>query len=101
MEKTSNHGPWDQFGTNERLFGITTDYNENIYTTTIDKSHPQYQQRLATAEKKAREIERSVATTAHVAEERSMDFVVGGSDQRDEEEKYALGLSPIPTSQLC
>jgi len=89
LEKSSSSGggAWDQFAENERLFGLKTDYDENIYTTAIDKSHPQYKERLAAAERKAREIERSAPTTSHVAEERVMDFV-GGDDNRDEEEKY-------------
>ncbi|KAK4153187.1 hypothetical protein C8A00DRAFT_15568 [Chaetomidium leptoderma] len=88
LEKPSGGGQWDQFAENERLFGLKTDYDENIYTTSIDKSHPQYKERLAAAERKAREIERSAPTTSHVAEERVMDFV-GGEDQRDEEDKYS------------
>ncbi|KAL2024312.1 hypothetical protein VTK56DRAFT_8794 [Thermocarpiscus australiensis] len=88
LEKSGSTGTWDQFAENERLFGLKTDYDENFYTTVIDKSHPQYKERMAAAEKKAREIERSVPTTAHVAEERVMDFV-GGDDQRDEEDKYS------------
>lgn len=88
LEGPGNQGRWDQFAENERLFGIKTDYDENIYTTTIDKNHPEYHQRLAAADRKAREIERSTASTAHVAEERIMDFV-GGDDNRDEEEKYS------------
>jgi PAB1-binding protein PBP1 len=86
LEKPSAGGAWDQFAENERLFGLKTDYDENIYTTAIDKSHPQYKERLAAAERKAREIERTLPTTSHVAEERVMDFV-GGEDQRDEEDK--------------
>jgi PAB1-binding protein PBP1 len=87
LEKSSSTGgAWDQFAENERLFGLKTDYDENIYTTAIDKSHPQYKERLAAAERKAREIERSVATTAHVAEERVMDFA-GKDDKGDEEDK--------------
>ncbi|KAK1751224.1 hypothetical protein QBC47DRAFT_86388 [Echria macrotheca] len=88
MSLTSSGGGWDQFAENERLFGLKTDYDENIYTTTIDKSHPQYQQRVAAAEKKAREIERSTAMSSHVAEERVMDFA-GGADAQDEEDKYS------------
>lgn len=76
---------WDQFAENERRFGVTTDYDENIYTTTIDKSHPQYKQRLADADRKAREIERSVTNNAHVAEERITDNLTG--DGGDEEDK--------------
>ena len=85
--KSSTGAVWDQFGENERLFGLTTDYDENIYTTTIDKSHPQYKQRLAEAEKKAREIERSVATNSHVAEERVADNLTGPDNGGDEEDK--------------
>lgn len=87
LEKSTSSGPWDQFAANEKLFGLQTDYDENMYTTAIDKSHPQYRERMAAADKKAREIERSTAATAHVAEERVMDF--GGGDDRngDEEEK--------------
>jgi PAB1-binding protein PBP1 len=92
LESTNNRsGTWDQFAENERLFGVKTNYDENFYTTAIDKSHPQYKERLAAAERKAREIERSIATTAHVAEERVMDFVGDGNDKGgDEEDKYDL-----------
>ncbi len=88
LEKSSSTGRWDQFAENERLFGLQTDYDENIYTTAIDKSHPQYRERIAAAERKAREIEQSVPTTAHVAEERVMDYVAGNDkDGENEEDK--------------
>jgi PAB1-binding protein PBP1 len=78
---------WDQFAENERRFGIKTDYDENIYTTAIDKAHPQYKQRVAEADKKAREIERSVTTNSHVAEERIADNLAVDSNGLDEEDK--------------
>lgn len=87
LEKSSSGtGEWDQFAANERLFGLKTDYNENFYTTAIDKSHPQYNERLASADRKAREIEKSAPTTSHVAEERVMDHV-GADNGGDEEDK--------------
>ncbi|KAK0705426.1 hypothetical protein B0H67DRAFT_649755 [Lasiosphaeris hirsuta] len=102
LEKANNAG-WDQFAENERLFGLKSDYDESIYTTTIDKNHPQHKERMAAAERKAREIERSTAATAHVAEERIMDFV-GGADNRDEEEKYSgvrrQDFPPLSTRDL-
>jgi PAB1-binding protein PBP1 len=58
-----------------------------MYTTAIDKSHPQYRERMAAAERKAREIENSAAATSHVAEERVMDFAGGDDRNGDEEEK--------------
>lgn len=85
--KSSSGAVWDQFAENKRRFGLTTDYDENIYTTTIDKSHPQYKQRLAEADKKAREIERSVATNSHVAEERIADNLNANDNGVDEEDK--------------
>lgn len=87
LETSTSGGVWDQFAANERQFGIKSTYDENIYTTQIDKSHPQYKERMAAAEKKAREIERSTASTAHVAEERVMDFTGGDDAGVDEEEK--------------
>ncbi|PQE19119.1 hypothetical protein CJF30_00007478 [Rutstroemia sp. NJR-2017a BBW] len=82
-------GPWDQFAENERRFGLKTDYDENIYTTTIDKSHPLYKQRVAEADKKAREIERSTAMNSHVAEERIADHTDSNENGLDEEDKYS------------
>lgn len=86
MGGNSSTQGWDQFAHNEKHFGVKSDYDENMYTTAINKNHPQYQQRLAQAEKKAREIERSAATTAHVAEERVMDYVSGKDNANDNEE---------------
>lgn len=85
--KSSTGAVWDQFAENEKRFGVTTDYDENIYTTAIDKSHPQYKQRLAEADRKAREIERSVTTNSHVAEERIADNLGGNDNGLDEEDK--------------
>jgi PAB1-binding protein PBP1 len=87
LEKSTNSGHWDQFAENERLFGLRTDYDENIYTTKIDRSHPNYKDRVAVAERKAREIEHSSAATSHVAEERIMDHVGGDDQGGDEEDK--------------
>lgn len=86
LEKSTSTAGWDQFAENERLFGLKTDYDENIYTTAINKDHPQYRERIAAAEKKAREIERSAAMTAHVAEERVMDYS-GPKDRADDNEE--------------
>lgn len=81
--------PWDQFAVNAEKFGVQTDYDENIYTTSIDRSRPDYNERVARAERLARKIEGSTATSAHAAEERVVDHAIGGAeDGLDEEEKY-------------
>jgi PAB1-binding protein PBP1 len=70
---------WDQFKANEERFGLRSDYDENIYTTAIDRSNPLYKMREREAERIAREIEGSSAATAR----RKQD------DGLDEEDKYA------------
>ena len=84
LESSAQSSGWDQFATNERLFGVRSDYDENLYTTTIDRSHPQYAERAALAEKKAREIEGSSALNAHVREERAQN--AAGEDKDVDEE---------------
>ena len=94
LEKSSgvggSGGAWDQFAENERLFGLKTDYDENYYTTSINRSDPRFNERMSAADRKAREIERSEASTAYVAEERQVDFTASGKDDggENEEDKY-------------
>lgn len=38
-------GKWDQFATNEEKFGVLTSFDENEYTTKLDKSNPVYKER--------------------------------------------------------
>ncbi|RAL61350.1 hypothetical protein DID88_009486 [Monilinia fructigena] len=90
-------GPWDQFAENERRFGLKTDYDENIYTTQINTNHPHYAQRLAEADRKAREIERSAPVNAHVAEERIADHTGSNENGLDEEDKQ--DFPPLTSSK--
>ncbi|PSN68590.1 hypothetical protein BS50DRAFT_571836 [Corynespora cassiicola Philippines] len=88
MSLDSQSTGWDQFSTNEQLFGVKSNYDESYYTTTINRNDPQYAEKAARAEKLAREIESSSAMNAHVREER------GGQNAHDdkgedEEEKYS------------
>jgi PAB1-binding protein PBP1 len=48
--------PWDQFKDNERLFGVTTDYDEELYTTKLDRSGPGYKKRERDADRLAAEM---------------------------------------------
>jgi len=87
LEGLSSGGQgWDQFEANSRLFGLTSNYDENIYTTTIDRNNPSYKDKAAMADRAVREINQSAPATAHVAEERIMDYS-GAGDHADEEEK--------------
>lgn len=67
---------------------MKSDYDENLYTTSIDRSDPRYKQREAEAARIAREIERSAPVNAHIAEERKMNAEADAG--LDEEDKYDL-----------
>jgi LsmAD domain/Ataxin 2 SM domain len=58
LEDLKFKGKWDQFATNEQLFGVKTDFDELKYTTKVDRSGADYKKREAEAERMAREIEK-------------------------------------------
>ena len=76
-------GDWDQFKANEQRFGLKSDYDENMYTTTIDRSNPLYRMREAEAERIVREIEESTSNNTHVREERGFREEDGALDEDD------------------
>lgn len=50
-------GPWDQFAVNQQKFGLTTDFDEEVYTTKLDRSRPDFKERERRAVRIASEIE--------------------------------------------
>jgi len=76
---------WDQFETNEKLFGITTDYDEEIYTTALDRTKADFKKREQEAIKIAAEIEKASTENIHLAEERGQ--IIDDNDV-DEEDRY-------------
>lgn len=49
---------WDQFAANEKLFGLKTDFDEELYTTRLDRNAPDFKDREKKAIEKANEIQR-------------------------------------------
>jgi len=62
-------GEWDQFQANQELFNVKGTFDENLYTTELDKSQID-SKKIAEAERLAREIENTATTNVHLAEER-------------------------------
>ncbi|CDR99469.1 related to PBP1-Pab1p interacting protein [Sporisorium scitamineum] len=82
---TSTAGkPWDQFAANEARFGIKSNYEENLYTTKLDRSGKDFRNREREADRIAREIMAQATSNPHLAEER------GQADDSgvNEEDKY-------------
>lgn len=50
-------GSWDQFTVNQQLFGVTTNYDEELYTTKLDRSRPDFKERERQAQQIANEIQ--------------------------------------------
>lgn len=53
-------GSWDQFAANEKLFGLKTDFDEEIYTTKLNRSAPGFRDREKRAIEVANEIQKVV-----------------------------------------
>ena len=47
---------WDQFETNERKFGVKASFDENVYTTKLDRTAADFKEREKRAQKIANEI---------------------------------------------
>jgi len=52
----ASNGAWDQFATNEKLFGVKTSFDEEVYTTKLDRSGPDFKERERKAQQIANEI---------------------------------------------
>lgn len=74
-------GEWDQFQANEKQFGVTASFDENLYTISLDKNNMDKKKQYE-AERLAREIEGQVSSNMHVAEERGQ-AVEGDYDEED------------------
>ncbi|XP_020111754.1 polyadenylate-binding protein-interacting protein 4-like [Ananas comosus] len=77
---------WDQFETNAALFGVKSTFDEELYTTKLEKG-PQTRQLEMEASRLAREIEGEETEDLHLAEERGVYF--DGDFDLDEEIKYS------------
>ena len=83
---------WDQFEANERLFGASTGYDENVYTTKLDDSAFTPAQK-AEAARIAAEIENATTSNIHLAEERGQEI----STDMDEEDRFSgVARRPLP-----
>ncbi|XP_040370900.1 polyadenylate-binding protein-interacting protein 3 isoform X2 [Rosa chinensis] len=65
------YGNWDQFETNEALFGVKSTFDEELYTTKLEKG-PKMRELEREALRIAREIEGEDTQDLHAAEERGM-----------------------------
>lgn len=77
----AQHGAWDQFATNEAKFGVKSSYDETMYTTKLDRSAKDFQERERKAEQLAQEIVNSSTANVHVAEERNIEAGAGPTEE--------------------
>ncbi|KAK7335854.1 hypothetical protein VNO80_27946 [Phaseolus coccineus] len=77
---------WDQFETNEALFGVKSTFDEELYTTKLEKG-PQTRELEKQALRIAREIEGEETQDLHLAEERG--FHLHGDFDIDEETRFS------------
>ncbi|KAJ7519011.1 hypothetical protein O6H91_20G019100 [Diphasiastrum complanatum] len=78
---------WDQFETNKTLFGVESTFDEELYTTKLERG-PQTREREREAWRIAREIEGQSTRNVHLAEERGIQLASQLGDL-DEESKFS------------
>ncbi|KAH9068390.1 hypothetical protein EDB83DRAFT_2506046 [Lactarius deliciosus] len=83
---SSGHAGWNQFTANEKLFGVKTGFDEELYTTKLDRSGADFAEREKRAQALANEIMRGPANNPHILEERVMNNV--DNSGANEEDKY-------------
>lgn len=90
----SSSTKWDQFATNEKLFGLKTDFNEEMYTTKLDRNSAHIRANEAKAERIAKEIMAgSTGGNIHLADERGFEGAC-----EDEEMLYGAVIREDQTS---
>ncbi|XP_024453823.1 polyadenylate-binding protein-interacting protein 3 isoform X4 [Populus trichocarpa] len=77
---------WDQFETNEMLFGVKSTFDEELYTTKLERG-PRMKELEREAVRIAREIEGEETSDLHLAEERGINL--HESCNIDEETRYS------------
>ncbi|KAG6669116.1 hypothetical protein I3843_01G212800 [Carya illinoinensis] len=77
---------WDQFETNETLFGVKSTFDEELYTTKLERG-PKMEELEKKALRIAREIEGEETQDLHLAEERGISFP--GDLEIDEETRFS------------
>ncbi len=51
-----SNGGWDQFAVNEQLYGVKTQFDEELYTTKLDRTAADFKERERKAQRIANEI---------------------------------------------
>ncbi|EGN99245.1 hypothetical protein SERLA73DRAFT_160712 [Serpula lacrymans var. lacrymans S7.3] len=74
---------WNQFDVNEKLFGLKTDFDENLYTTKLDRTAADYKERERKALLIANQIISGTTNNSHIAEERNMNVDDSGVNEED------------------
>ncbi|CAI9114387.1 OLC1v1015104C1 [Oldenlandia corymbosa var. corymbosa] len=86
---------WDQFRVNETLFGVKSTFDEELYTTKLEKG-PQTKELEKEASRIAREIEGEDTRDIHQAEERGIKLLE--KFEIDEESRYSSVLRGVDDS---
>ncbi|XP_057797139.1 polyadenylate-binding protein-interacting protein 3-like [Salvia miltiorrhiza] len=86
---------WDQFEANATLFGVKSTFNEELYTTKLEKG-PQMRELEKEAMRIAREIEGEDTRDLHLAEERGIQL--DENVEIDEETRFSSVYRPVDDS---
>eukprot|EP00871_Galdieria_phlegrea_P001529 jgi/Galph1/2377/GphlegSOOS_G1071.1 len=76
---------WDQFTLNREKFGVNSTFSEDLYTTKLDRSTPDFEDRAKKAEELANQIRKTATSNIHLKEERGQEL------EKDYDEEVLYG----------
>lgn len=84
MDKGGKKKKWNQFDANKSMFGVNAKFDESLYTTSIDKSHPDYKARKERADMICKQIaQMSLNGNFHIADKHNIAFNDHGINEED------------------
>lgn len=93
-----SNAKWNQFELNKQKYNVSTTYNENNYTTTLDTNliPQEHKKKTEKIMNDILSVSNTKETNVHLLEERGM---ITGNDM-DEEEKYSSVIRDINNKDL-
>eukprot|EP01083_Nonionella_stella_P008916 25814_1 len=96
-EELGNIADYDQFTENRERFGVVSTFDENIYTSHLNKDSEFYKQNQGNADRVAHQIMSQDSSNIHVKDDRN-----GLIDMKvSEEDMYSTVQAPAPTDMFA
>jgi len=88
---------WDQFAAAKEMWGFQSTWDENLYTTPLNRTDSKYQEYEKKANRIAKEIKNQTTSNPHLAEERGQE--TEEMKNMDSEDRYSGVIRYVPPAR--